>query len=167
MPEIDPELRAQMNEAFLQTPLHALLRLRIREPIPEGEPGHEPGTCIVDMPVHPDGFGSSGNLHGGALATLCDVACASAASRASSFRPGENTLVTADLHVRYVGRPRGDSVRCEARVIKSGRQLIVVSGTVLDDEDRVVCSADFAAMVVPLRQPLRPELRKDPNSAEM
>ena len=92
------------------------------------------------MPVAPGAFNASGNLHGGAIATLVDVAAGSVAARTSSFRPGENTLVTADLHVRYLGRPKGDVVRAEARVMRAGRQLIVV--------------ADFSAMLVPRREPL-------------
>ncbi len=63
-------------------------------------------------------------------------------------------LVTADLHVRYLGAARGDRVRVEAKVVKAGRQLVVVQGEVIDGEERVVAVCDFAASLVPLRAPL-------------
>jgi len=116
----------------------------------------------VEMPVAPGAFNASGNLHGGAIATLIDVASGSAAARAGTFRPGENTIVTADLHVRYLGRPHGDWVRAESRVLRAGRQLVIVETHVLDDDDRIIASADFSSMVVPLRQPLKPSAGGDP-----
>jgi uncharacterized protein (TIGR00369 family) len=159
---IDPAILEEMKRRFAETPLHALLGLDILPPDP-----NDPSLAVVTMPVTPGAFGSTGNLHGGAIATLVDVSCASAASRSSSFRPGENTLVTADMHIRYLGRPKGEMVRGEARVLRSGRTLIVVQGTVVDDLDNVLATADFAAMVVALREPLRPELRTDGTAAEM
>ena len=63
--------------------------------------------------------------------------------------------MTADLHVRYLGRPKGTVVRAEARVMRAGRQLIVVECHVTDDLGNLIAFADFAGMIVPLRQPLR------------
>jgi uncharacterized protein (TIGR00369 family) len=160
--DIDPELLAQMKAAFKSMPLHALLDLEIRDPDPS-----RPGVAVVEMPVAPGAFGTSGNLHGGAIATLVDVACASAATRSSAFVPGQNTMVTADLHVRYLGRPKGRMVRAEATVAKAGRTLIVVECRILDELDTLIATADFASMVVPLRQPLMPELQTDANAPEM
>jgi uncharacterized protein (TIGR00369 family) len=159
---VDPAVLEEAKARFAATPLHALLGLQIRsfEDV-------EPGIAIVDMPVAPGTFGSTGNVHGGAIATLVDVACATAASRASSFVPGQNTIVTADMHVRYVGRPKGRALRCEARVVRAGRSLIVVEGRILDELDTLVAVADFASMVVTLRAPLMPELQTDLAAPEM
>jgi uncharacterized protein (TIGR00369 family) len=162
--DVDPAVLEQMKGAFKSMPLHALLDLEILEPSPD-----RPGTTTVTMPVAPGAFGTSGNLHGGAIATMVDVACASAATRSpdSTFKPGQNTLVTADLHVRYVGRPKGSVVRAEASVVRAGRTLIVVECRVLDEHDNIIAVADFASMVVPLRQPLMPELATDATAPEM
>jgi len=159
---IDPAMLAEMAARFKATPLHALLGLDIRPPDPA-----DPDLAIVDMPVAPGAFGSTGNLHGGAIATLVDVACASAASRSSSFVPGQNTLVTADMHVRYLGRAKGTAVRAEARVVSSGRTLIVVEGRVVDELDTLIAAADFSAMIVGLREPFMPALRTDDHAPEM
>ncbi len=109
---------------------------------------------VITMPVANNAMNSAGNLHGGALATLVDVTAGTAAALGSGFRPGLETIVTADLHVRYLGRPRTDVVRAEASVLRAGRQLVVVECRVLDGEDRVLVAADFSSMIVPLRQPL-------------
>jgi uncharacterized protein (TIGR00369 family) len=84
------------------TPLHELLGLEIVE---IGEK-----HAVLSMPVRPAAFNTTGNLHGGAIATLIDVAAGTAAARGSGFEPGRQSLVTADLHVRYLGRPHGDMV---------------------------------------------------------
>jgi uncharacterized protein (TIGR00369 family) len=149
----------QMQERFRQQPLHALLGLEL--------PREEDGKLVVEMPVRNEAFGTTGNLHGGALATLIDVASASAAARQSSFEPGVNTLVTADLHVRYLGRPKTDTVRAEAKVLHAGRTLVVVECQVLDGEGRLIATGDFSGMVVELRQPLLPDAEIDPSSPEL
>jgi uncharacterized protein (TIGR00369 family) len=156
----DPELMERLHAAFRETPLHALLDIDYLDY------GDDDGTVVVTMPVRPEAYGASGNLHGGAIATLIDVAAATAAARSSQFVPGENTLVTADLHVRYLGRPKGDLVYARAHVVRAGRQLIVVECRVVDGDDRVIAVADFASMVVPLREPL-PGAAHDPASPEL
>lgn len=142
-----PEVIEKLREAHSSTPLHQLLGLRFVA-------SADGASVEVEMPVAAGAFNASGNLHGGAIATLVDVASGSAAARAGTFRPGENTLVTADLHVRYLGRPKGAVVRASAQVMRAGRQLIVVECRVADDLGNVIAFADFAAMIVPLRQPL-------------
>jgi uncharacterized protein (TIGR00369 family) len=141
-----PEIIETLRAAHAATPLHQLLGLQFAM--------SEDGAVIVEMPVAPGAFNASGNLHGGAIATLIDVASGSAAARAGTFRPGENTIVTADLHVRYLGRPKGKVVRARAQVMRAGRQLIVVECRVADELGNVIAFADFAASIVPLRQPL-------------
>jgi uncharacterized protein (TIGR00369 family) len=139
------EIIEKLREAHSTTPLHNLLGLQFAA---------SPDGVVVEMPVAPGAFNGSGNLHGGAIATLVDVASGFAAARAGTFKPGENTLVTADLHVRYLGRPKGTVVRALATVERAGRQLIVVACRVEDDLGNVIAVADFSAMIVPLRQPL-------------
>jgi uncharacterized protein (TIGR00369 family) len=156
---MDEEAVEVLRRGFQHTPLHQVLGLRMLT--------SDPGTVVIEMPVAPGAFNQTGNLHGGAIATLVDVACGSAAAQASTFVPGENTLVTADLHVRYLGRPKGDAVRAEAHVVRAGRQLVVVECRVLDPQDNVIALVDFAAMVVPLREPLRPSEQADPRAPDL
>lgn len=161
-PDGRDEMLEAFRAAFTRTPLHRLLDLRFSEP---GD--LDPGTVIVEMPVDAPAFNGSGNLHGGAIATLVDVAAGSCAGRASSFDPREQSLVTADLHVRYLGRPKASPVRAEARVMRSGRMLIVVEVRVLDPLDNVIAFADFSAMIVPRREPLDGVTATDPHGPDL
>ncbi|MEZ6186141.1 MAG: PaaI family thioesterase [Planctomycetota bacterium] len=66
-----------------------------------------------------------GTLHGGAIATLVDVAGTIAIMAADqAHRPG----VTTDLNVSYFAAGRlGDTVTARAQVLKSGKTLAFVS----------------------------------------
>jgi uncharacterized protein (TIGR00369 family) len=149
-----------LRGAFTETPLHQMLGLRFLDL------GADTGV-IIEMPVAAPAFNGSGNLHGGAIATLVDVAAGSCAGRASGFDPLRQSLVTADLHVRYLGRPKGDPVRAEARLVRSGRMLIVVEVRVLDPLDNLVAVADFSAMVVARREPLAGATPTDPDAPDL
>jgi uncharacterized protein (TIGR00369 family) len=145
---IDPTLLEQMRESFQNTPVHKLLQLQLHDG------AGEPGTAATEIPLTANALSSTGTLHGGVVALMCDVACAAAAHGAAGYDPISAALVTADLHVRYLGLPKGDSVRAEAKVVRAGSRLIVVEAEVKDSEDRVIAVADFSAMVVPFRAPL-------------
>jgi uncharacterized protein (TIGR00369 family) len=146
LPEPDREfVRSALRHG---TPLHDLLGIEMVEL------GDQ--HAVLSMPVRPEAFNSTGNLHGGAIATLIDVAAGTAAARGSGFEPGKQSLVTADLHVRYLGRPHGDMVYARSEVVRAGSRLIVVDCRVTDSEERIIASADFSMMIVPLRKSLRP-----------
>ena len=145
--EADLELARLMEQAFLDVPLHGLLDLEV---VDVGRPG----VAAMAIPLKQPALGATGQLHGGVIAVLCDLACAAAATTSTSYDHTTTALVTADLHVRYLGAARGAKVRAEARVVKAGRTLIVVEADVLDSEDRLVAKADFSASLVPLRAPL-------------
>lgn len=119
------------------------------------------------MPVRPEAFGFTANLHGGAIATLVDLACALAAARATDFDPETESLVTADMHVRYLGRPGTGAVIGRAEVVRIGSQLIVIECKVVDEDEHLVASADFSMMRVPLRRPLSPAVSSEPGDPEL
>ncbi|MGE5290581.1 MAG: PaaI family thioesterase [Micromonosporaceae bacterium] len=157
--ELPQSEQDQMRAILHQTPLQALLGIEIVE--------LGAAHSILSMPVREQAFNSTGNLHGGAIATLIDVAAGTAAALGSGFQPGKQSLVTADLHVRYLGRPHGDLVSARAEVLKAGRQLIVVGCAVTDSEDRLIASADFSMMIVALRAPLRPTPGATPTDPDL
>jgi len=129
-------------------PLHDLLDFEFVSP-PDGSTAAE-----VRMPIGPGSVGPTGNLHGGAIATLVDLASALAAAKATGFDLQRESLITTDMHVRYLGRPRTDGVVARSSVVRLGRQLVVVDCDVVDDDGHLVAAADVALMVVPLRRPL-------------
>lgn len=142
-------------------PLHDLLGF-------EYEFGESPSdTAEVRMPVRPEAFGFTANLHGGAIATLVDLACALAAARSTGFDPLRESLVTADMHVRYLGRPRTGVVVARSKVLRVGSQLIVVECAVTDEDDHLIATADFSMMKVPLRLPLATDVPTEPGAPEL
>jgi uncharacterized protein (TIGR00369 family) len=142
-------------------PLHEMLAL-------DYEFGVGPSrTAEVRMPVAPNALGFTGALHGGAIATMVDLACALAAARSSDFDPYRESLVTSDMHIRYLGRPRTDTVVARAEVVRVGRQLIVVECRVVDTEEHLVAAADFSMMIVPLRLPMDPDQQTEPGAPEL
>lgn len=152
----DPTAIARRVRAA-NVPLHALLGFEFFRP--------EKGSRIAEvrMPVREESSGHGGHLHGGAIATLVDLACAVAAARATSFDPAVESLVTADLHVRYLRPARLAWVVAVAEVIRIGSQLIVIECKVHDSSDglehgALVATADFSMMRVALRD-------KDPKEA--
>lgn len=142
-------------------PLHELLGLSF-EPPDVGA-----GWAEVRMPVRPQAFGFTANLHGGAIATLVDVACALCAARNSDFDLERQSMVTTDMHVRYHGRPRTDTVVARAEIVRVGSQLIVVACRVTDDGGHLIATADFSAMIVPLRRPLVEGHEATPGAPEL
>lgn len=157
--ELPQQEQERMRAVLHETPLHSLLGIEIVEL----------GSVhsILSMPVHEQALNSAGNVHGGAIATLIDVAAGTAAALGSGFQPGKQSLVTADLHVRYLGRPHGDVIYARAEVLKAGRQLIVVECRVTDGEDRMIAAADFSMMLVALRRPLRPAAAAKPTDPDL
>ena len=139
--DTDEVMRDLMQAAFAGVPIHDLIGIDLKEV--------GGGRAVVEIPLAGGALSSFGTLHGGAVAVLLDVTCAAAASTATSVDHSTHTLVTADLHVRYLGRARGESVRAEARVVKGGRSLIVIEADVTDGTGAVVAVADMAMSVVP------------------
>lgn len=138
------ELRDAMQAAFDEVPVHGLLGLRVVAP-------GDDGPAIMEIPLAPEALGNGGRLHGGVISLLCDVACAVAASSSSTYDHSTHALVTADLHVRYLGVATTGPVRATASVVQAGRALVVVEGRVTDAEDRLLAIADFSAAIVPRR----------------
>jgi len=158
--EITPA-SADRRERATAIPLHELLGLEWSWP-DKGETVAE-----VRMAVAPPAFGFTANLHGGAIATMIDLACALAAARGTDFDPERESLVTSDMHIRYLGRPRTDTVVATAEIVRIGSQLIVVDCKVADDAGHLIASADFSMMRVSLREPLAPGIDTQPGDPEL
>jgi uncharacterized protein (TIGR00369 family) len=144
-----------------QIPLHQLLGFEFDAP-PQGSQVAE-----VHMPVRPEAFGFTANLHGGAIATLIDLSCGLVAARATDFDPTSESLVTSDMHIRYLGRARTDRVTARSEIVRLGSQLIIIDCKVVDGDEHLVAVADFSMMRVPLRRPLDPTITLEPGDPEL
>ena len=147
--DLSEEIQTYIRESLREgAALHGFLNLSIDELGPD--------FAVMSLPLRAEALNGSGNLHGGAVATLIDVTAGTAAARSERYDSSQHTLVTADLHVRYLRTPHGDAVSARAEVIQAGKQLIILECKVTDDEGRLIAAADFSMMVVARRQPLKP-----------
>lgn len=98
----------------------------------------EGGRCEVRLPLQPHHFNLGGVVHGGVTATLLDSCMGGAV--VSTLGPGEWTG-TAELGLHYLRWAQGAELRCEARVVKRGRDLAFVEGSVKDASGQEVARA--------------------------
>lgn len=83
----------------------------------------EYGTVTLKMPVQPKVFQQLGYVHGGAITALLDTAtgmCSVTLLRA------DETALTSELKVNFLGPGEGDYILATARTIKDGGKLIIM-----------------------------------------
>ena len=82
-----------------------------------------------------------GGVHGGTTAALIDAATGFCGvfERDPEKRRGN---VTVSLTINFVGRPRGTTLTCAARVVKAGRRIYFSAAEVKDDQDNLIATAD-------------------------
>lgn len=79
------------------------------------------GCATLDVPVTPDIARVGGIVCGQALGALADTTMVIAvSSQLGGFQP----VATTNLETRFLSAGRGDTIRCEAQVIRAGRALI-------------------------------------------
>jgi uncharacterized protein (TIGR00369 family) len=135
----DDDVLAQMDRGFYATPLHQRLGFVV---VKRGQPS------IVTMELTDElRAAAPGTVHGGVLATLADVSCATALT--GTYDPSLEMPVTTDMHVRYYRQPRSGPLRAEARVVHAGRRLRSAEASVADADNRVLIRATATFMMVP------------------
>ena len=96
------------------------------------------GTATLKMPVRKQLTQNHGVVHGGAMASLIDSATAFAII--SLLEPHEK-VTTVDLTISYLRPVTKGTLNCAAKVVRSGRRLLVVSAEVFDDAQKLVATA--------------------------
>lgn len=97
----------------------------------------DPGQTGVALDPHPDLVNHFGHVHGGALATMLDVAMASAARSLHTETEG---VVTVNLTLNFLRAGQGP-LRASGRVRQSGRSLVFCEAEVQDETGHVVATA--------------------------
>jgi uncharacterized protein (TIGR00369 family) len=129
-----------IDRRFYEVPLHRRVGLML---VQQGE--HRVVTMELSEEVR---AAAAGSVHGGVLATLADVTCASALSDA--FDPLVEMPVTTDMHVRHYRQPRSGPLRAGARLVHRGRRPSSAECAVADADERVLVRATATHMMVPL-----------------
>ena len=137
----ESQLAELIDTGFGGVPLHRHFRLRLVSLDP----------VTVRMPLGDIASGFLGGVHGGAVATLIDVATNCSAAMSDAFDLASTRLATLDLHIRYLRQPKGDAITATAQLVHEGRSVLQVDTMVRDQVDRLIATATANSMVTPLR----------------
>ena len=96
------------------------------------------GAVTMHMDAREDLRQVSDVLHGGSIASLVDTAAAFAVI--TMLEPNQSAT-TSDLTIHYLRPVSSGSVAAEARVLRSGRRLLVVTVNVFDNTQALVATA--------------------------
>src|SRR5512145_2553177 len=107
-----PDL-ATLKQMFRRAPFVAELGMEL-ESLGEGE-------CVTVLRVEPRHLQQNGVVHAGVQATMADH---TAGAAASTVAPPGGAVMTAEFKISLLRAARGELLRCRARVLKPGRQLM-------------------------------------------
>lgn len=96
------------------------------------------GVATLSFEIKPELKQNHGVVHGGAIASLIDSATAFAII---SLLPTEEHATTVDLTISYLRPLTVGRAKAVARVIRSGKRLIVVSAELFDDRGTLAATA--------------------------
>lgn len=120
---VSPDIAARIEQLLIHSPLGDRLGLTLVALAPD--------HVVLGLPFQPGNVTVGDMVHGGAIASLIDVAGMSAAI--SNAPPeSQNRAATASLVVNYLGPAKGVEIRAEAQVLKRGKALVVSRITVRD-----------------------------------
>ena len=96
------------------------------------------GHAVMRMNARPRHRQVHGVVHGGILAALADTASGIAAY---TTVPDGTAIATVELKINYLEAVTGGRVRAEARVLRTGRNFVVVECEVFDQEEKLAAKA--------------------------
>lgn len=124
----DPEIRARAENKF-SVGFHALMGLRFLE--------WEEGRVVIGVDIQPHHLNVSGHIHGGALATLMDVAgiCAGTYCPYVGRMRGALTLT---MTTTFTGQARGGRIRAIGSKRAGGSRIYNSTIDILDEDDNLL-----------------------------
>jgi acyl-CoA thioesterase len=96
------------------------------------------GVATLSLEIKPELKQNHGVVHGGAIASLIDSATAFAII---SLLPVGEHATTVDLTISYLRPLTKGRAKAVARVVRSGKRLIVVSADLFDDAGTLAATA--------------------------
>jgi uncharacterized protein (TIGR00369 family) len=129
---VDPALAQMIEQVLGRSPYGNLLGWHIAELAPE--------RAVIALPFKPELATVGRIIHGGAIASLADVAAAAAAwSNADPKSPPRG--VTVALTLNYIAVADGSDLTAEAVVVRRGRSIVPVDVTIRDAAGTTVARA--------------------------
>ena len=119
---LTPEQEQRIREAFRGIPFARFLGIELGE--------MKRGAATLHLEIRDELRRNNGFTHGGVVASLADTAAAFAIL--TLLEPNETTT-TIDLTIHYLRPLVKGLATAEARVVRAGRRVLVISVDVLDD----------------------------------
>lgn len=130
---LHPERRQAIAEALEAVPFAKLLGISIID-VSEG-------LASLSLKIRPEFLQNHGVVHGGVIAALIDTAAAFAV--VSILDTGETTT-TIDLTVHYLYPLTEGVCTAHAKLLRTGKRVLVLSVEVNDEDQRIVATATTA-----------------------
>jgi uncharacterized protein (TIGR00369 family) len=113
--------------------------------------GFGPGWCETQTVVRPEFQQQHGFVHAGVIMTIADHTIGGAAA---TRVPADKDVITVDNKVTFLRPATGSVLRCRGEVVRAGKTLVFVEGTVRGDNGReevVVAKASGILAVIDLK----------------
>jgi uncharacterized protein (TIGR00369 family) len=108
-----------------------------------------PGECATSLWIKPRHLQQDGFVHAGILATMGDH---TAGGAGATLLPAGHQVLSLEFKINLLRPAKGDSLRCRAKVLKSGRRFIIVESEVFSvavEGERLAAKATVTLAVVP------------------
>src|SRR5512139_1816838 len=115
----DPQALERIRQVFEGVPFLKHLGIRLA--------GLGPGWAESSLQVGPHLGQAEGFVHAGAVATMADHTCGTAAG---TLTRADQTVLTVEFKVSLLRPAVGDSLRCRAGVIRAGSRLVFAEARV-------------------------------------
>ena len=130
------DVERQVQEAFEHDRIFGFLGFRVEKV--------EPGRVQMSFPLSDNATRWGGMVHGGVVMTALDNACGLAVM---TVNPGKDQ-VTMELKVNFLETLTDGPFHVQARVIRSGRTVLVAEGEISDSKDSLCAKAGGTWMVL-------------------
>lgn len=97
-----------------------------------------PELTVAVMQARPELRQPVGVLHGGALTTLADTACAVVAL-VNLPDPMTQHILTSELKIHFLGNVGEGQVRAEAKPVQVGKRLMVIECRIFSESQKLLC----------------------------
>ena len=128
--KLDPAHIERLSSALNSVPFAKLLGIELEE--------IDSGIATLAFDIKPELKQNHDVVHGGAIASLIDSATAFAII---SLLPTTEHATTVDLTISYLRPLTEGRVRAVARVLRTGKRLIVVSAELFDERGTLAATA--------------------------
>jgi len=115
----DPDYAARVRRSFEAQAFMTTIGARLER--------IDPGEVVIALPFRADLVQQHGFLHAGVVAAVADSACGYAAL---TLMEPEAAVLSVEFKVNLLAPARGESFEAVARVIKSGRTLMICTAEV-------------------------------------